>query len=81
MRAYISILCDGEFDEREAQFLRELHSDILKITAPVTAEDGLNMRYRAKYKDIREGTCAFVDKWCDITLDDGCPYRRLVKDQ
>ena len=75
------ILCDGEFDEREAQFLRELHSDILKITAPVTAEDGLNMRYRAKYKDIREGTCAFVDKWCDITLDDGCPYRRLVKDQ
>ena len=74
------ILCDGEFDEREAQFLRELRADALKITASVTDEDGLNMRYRAKYEDIREYARAFVDKWCDITLDEGCPYRTIIED-
>ena len=63
------ILCDGEFDGVEAQFLRELHADALKITASVTDADGLNMRYSAKYRDIRESARAFVDKWCDISLD------------
>lgn len=72
------ILCDGEFDEREAQFLRELHADALEITALVTDEDGLNMRYSAKYRDMRERAAAFLDKWCDISLDEECPYLRLI---
>lgn len=73
------ILCDGECDAREARFLRRLHADAKKITAPVTDEDGFNMRYRARYEDIRESSRAFADKWCDITLDDGCPYRELIE--
>ena len=73
------ILYDGIFDEHEKEFLRRLHADAVTITQNVTAEDGLNIRYRAKYKDIREGARAFVDKWCDISLDEDCPYVDIVK--
>lgn len=73
------ILCDGKLDEREARFLCELRADAKKITAPVTAEDGLNMRYSARYRDIRECATEFVDKWCDITLGEGCPYLKFAE--
>ena len=73
------ILYDGETDECELEFIRRLHADAVAITHDITAEDGLNIRYSAKYKDIREGALAFVDKWCDISLDEGCPYVDIIK--
>lgn len=73
------ILYDGIFDENEKEFLRRLHADAVAITHDITAEDGLNIRYSTKYKDIREGARAFVDKWCDVSLDEDCPYVDIVK--
>ena len=73
------ILYDGILDESELEFIRLLHVDAVAITESITSEDGMNMRYSAKYKDIREGARAFVDKWCDISLDGECPYWELVK--
>ncbi len=69
------ILYDGEVDESELEFIRQLHTDAVAITDKIKSASS----YSARYKDIRDGARAFVDKWCDISLDGTGPHWMIVK--
>jgi len=75
-----SILYDGELDENELEFIKELAVDVYYLLLPMYGEDGMNIKDNLKYGEVRQPLGNFIKKWGFWAWSSDAPYELLDRE-